>query len=94
MSLFLELINLLLGGSESTLVLAVFIGNKVGRVFELFWQVVLFDPVARVVVRVFIVLRISQFLASGIMTIAEVARNRKVARTSKISQRLIHCDVG
>ena len=75
MSLFLELINLLLGGSKSTLVLAIFIGNKVGSVFELVWQVVLIDPVARVVVRVFIVLRISQFLASSIMTIAEVARN-------------------
>ena len=94
MSLFLKLINLLLGGSESTLVLAIFIGNKVGSVFELVWQVVLIDPVARVVVRVFIVLRISQFLASSIMTIAEVARNRKVARTSKISQRLVHGNVG
>ena len=94
MSLFLELINLILGSSESTLVLAVFIGNKVGRVFELVWQVVLLDPVAGVVVGIFIVLCISQFLASGIMTIAEVARNRKVARTSKISQRLVHGNVG
>ena len=94
MSLFLKLINLLLGSSESTLVLAVFIGNKVGGVFELVWQVVLIDPVARIVMGIFIVLRISQFLASSIMTSAEVARNRKVARTSKISQRLVHGNVG
>jgi hypothetical protein len=93
MSLFLKLINLLLGGSESTLVLAVFIGNKVGSVFELVWQVVLIDPVARVVVRVFIVLRISQFLASSIMTIAEVARNGKVARCPQIRQGLVHGNV-
>ena len=75
MSLFLKLINLLLGSSESTFVLAIFIGNKVGRVFELVWQVVLLDPVAGVVVGIFIVLCISQFLTSSIMTIAEVARN-------------------
>ena len=85
MSLFLELINLLLGSSESTFVLAIFIGNKVGGVFELVRQVVLIDPVARVVVGIFIVFRISQFLTYSIMTIGEVARNGKVARTSKIS---------
>ena len=84
MSLFLKLINLLLGGSESTLVLAIFIGNKVGSVFELVWQVVLIDTADRIVVRVFLVLRISQFLASSIMTIAEVARNGKVARCPQI----------
>ena len=78
MSLFLKLINLLLGGSESTLVLAIFIRNKVGGVFEFVWQVVLIDPVARVVMGIFIVLRISQFLASSIMTIAEVAKKRPV----------------
>ena len=70
MSLFLELINFFLGGSESTLVLAIFIGNKVGGVFELVWQVVLIDPVAGVVVGIFIVLCISQFLASSIVTIS------------------------
>ena len=76
MSLFLKLINLLLGGSESTLVLAIFIGNKVGSVFELVWQVVLIEPVSMVVVRLFIVLVISQFIGSMIMTISELARFR------------------
>ena len=59
MSLSLELIDLLLGGSEGTLVLAIFIGSEVGSVFDLVWQIVLLDPVARIVVGIFVILRIS-----------------------------------
>ena len=94
MSLSLELIDLLLGGSEGTLVLAIVIGSEVGSVFDLVWQIVLLDPVARIVVGIFIVLRISQFLASSIMAITEVAGNREITRCPQVRQGLVHGNVG
>ena len=94
MSLSLELIDLLLGGSEGTLVLAIVIGSEVGSVFDLVWQIVLLDPVARIVVGIFVILCISQFLASSIMAITEVAGNREIARCPKIRQGLVHGNVG
>ena len=67
---FFKVINLIFSHTESAFVFAILIRSEIIGIFDFVRQIVLLDPIARLGVRVEIVLCVAQFLTAGIVAVA------------------------
>lgn len=77
--------------SAGRLFIFIFAVLVVHAALQSIWQILLFDPVVRVVMRIQVVLAFYQRIFPIVMLVLQLARNRPAFAALHIGQRLINC---
>ena len=65
-----ELFNLIFSHAKGSFVLPVFVRSEIIGIFNFFRKVVLLHPITRIVMWIFVILRVSQLLATSVVTVS------------------------